>query len=76
VSRIFDATYKDKVCQEYLMVLIRIRIRCANKMNCELMLTYDTPAYMFNVYTSSLHFWPSFTTEDYWLSAVLNLVNT
>ena len=21
-----------------------------NKMNCELMLTYDTPAYMFNVY--------------------------
>jgi hypothetical protein len=22
----------------------------ANKMNCELMLTYDTPAYMFNVY--------------------------
>ena len=25
---------------------------------------------------SSLHFWPSFTTEDYWPSAVLNLVNT
>ena len=24
----------------------------------------------------SLHFWPSFTTEDYWQSAVLNLVNT
>ena len=22
----------------------------ANKMNCELMLTYDTPAYMFNVH--------------------------
>jgi hypothetical protein len=26
--------------------------------------------------SSSLHFWPSFTTEDYWPSAVLNLVNT
>jgi hypothetical protein len=25
--------------------------------------------------SSSLHFWPSFTTEDYWPSAVLNLVN-
>ena len=25
-----------------------------NKMNCELMLTYDTPAYMFNVYKSKL----------------------
>jgi hypothetical protein len=23
--RIFDGTYKDKVCQEYLMVLIKIR---------------------------------------------------
>ena len=26
--------------------------------------------------TSSLYFWPSFTTEDYWPGAVLNLVNT
>ena len=26
--------------------------------------------------SSSLHFWPSFTPEDYWQSAVLNLVNT
>ena len=26
--------------------------------------------------SSSLHFQPSFTTEDYWPSAVLNLVNT
>jgi hypothetical protein len=26
--------------------------------------------------SSSLYFWPSFTTEDYWPSAVLNLVNT
>ena len=25
-----------------------------NKMNCELMLTYDTPAYMFNVYKNQL----------------------
>ena len=25
-----------------------------NKMNCELMLTYDTPAYMFNVYKNHL----------------------
>jgi len=24
-------------------------------MNCELMLTYDTPAYMFNVYKNQLH---------------------
>jgi hypothetical protein len=26
-----------------------------NKMNCELMLTYDTPAYMFNVYKNQLN---------------------
>jgi hypothetical protein len=26
----------------------------SNKMNCELMLTYDTPAYMFNVYKNQL----------------------
>ena len=26
----------------------------SNKMNCELMLTYDTPAYMFNVYKYQL----------------------
>ena len=25
-----------------------------NKMNCELILTYDTPAYMFNVYKNQL----------------------
>jgi hypothetical protein len=25
-----------------------------NKMNCELMLTYDTPSYMFNVYKNQL----------------------
>ena len=25
-----------------------------NKMNCELMLTYDTPAYMFKVYKNQL----------------------
>ena len=30
---------------------IRTQIKIkTNKMNCELMLTYDTPAYMFNVY--------------------------
>jgi hypothetical protein len=27
---------------------------CTNKMNCELMLTYDTPANMFNVYKNQL----------------------
>jgi len=26
----------------------------SNKMNCKLMLTYDTPAYMFNVYKNQL----------------------
>jgi hypothetical protein len=25
-----------------------------NKMNCELMLTYDTPAYMFNMYKNQV----------------------
>jgi hypothetical protein len=30
------------------------KIRNTNKMNCELMLTYDTPAYMFNVYKNQL----------------------
>ena len=29
-------------------------IWATNKMNCELMLTYDTPAYMFNVYKNQL----------------------
>jgi hypothetical protein len=36
-----------------LMSLFEISI-WPNKMNCELMLTYDTPAYMFNVYKNQL----------------------
>jgi hypothetical protein len=41
--------------------------RC-NKMNCELMLTYDTPAYMFNVYPIS---WEAFLdpSDSYFLFA-------
>ena len=36
-----------------------------NKMNCELMLTYDTPAYMFNVYKSNYHMITTTTASRY-----------
>ena len=36
----------------YINIFFNLSLRTTNqnKMNCELMLTYDTPAYMFNVY--------------------------
>ena len=34
--------------------LHRYGTQMQDKMNCELMLTYDTPAYMFNVYKNPL----------------------
>ena len=41
-----DKWYNKRVLiWRFALVLIEI-----NKMNCELMLTYDTPTYMFNVY--------------------------
>ena len=41
--------YKDEVKHD-VMICLSSMLQKQNKMNCELMLTYDTPAYMFNVY--------------------------
>ena len=38
----------------YKLKLTQQGVNRHNKMNCELMLTYDTPAYMFNVYKNQL----------------------
>jgi hypothetical protein len=37
-------------------------------------LTAAAELFLVLIESSSSHFWPSFTTEDYWPSAVLNLV--
>ena len=47
--------YKIKCTAAFDQVLnCQPKIVILNKMNCELMLTYDTPAYMFNVYKNQL----------------------
>jgi hypothetical protein len=39
----------------YLPTLKQTNLKSTeNEMNCELMLTYDTPTYMFNVYQNQL----------------------
>jgi hypothetical protein len=38
----------------HVTVCLSSMLQKQNKMNCELMLTYDTPAYMFNVYKNQL----------------------
>ena len=53
---------------------------CTNKINCELMLTYDTSAYMFNVYknqpsrqTGSRNLTGPKTLPTIWHIPILNL---
>ena len=52
-SSVVDREFEFRSCQtkDY-----KIGMYCfsANKMKCELMLTYDNPAYMFNVYKNQL----------------------
>jgi hypothetical protein len=44
--------YCSDILSFYIIFIIEksFKTKNSNKMNCELMLAYDTPAYMFNVY--------------------------
>jgi hypothetical protein len=49
-----NTRYRLPAYLSYIIVIGNLNIYMYNKMNCELMLTYDTPAYMFNVYKNQL----------------------